>query len=32
MHTSVGARLDMPRVAREIGIFAVFNYQPSVFF
>ena len=30
--TAVTACLDMPRVAGEIGILSVLNYQPSVFF
>ena len=32
VHTSVRARLIMPRVARKIGILTVFNNEPSVFF
>ena len=32
VHTPVRARLHMPRVAREIGIFTVFDNEPSVFF
>jgi len=32
MHTAVGARFIMSRVARKIGIFTVFNNEPSVFF
>ena len=32
MHTPVGARFIMSRVAREIGIFTVFYNEPSVFF
>ena len=32
MHASVRARLEMIRMVREIGILAVFDYEPSVFF
>ena len=32
MHASIRARLYMMRMVRKIGIFTVFNNEPSVFF
>ena len=32
MYASVRTRLEMPWMVRKIGVFTVFNNEPSIFF